>query len=64
MKKIIVILVFCLLIIGCVFAFVIYNYNKNYEAEQNQHQKEIERIKLEQSRLDTQFSQQQQTLQQ
>ncbi|MDO8873073.1 MAG: hypothetical protein Q7V05_10140 [Methanoregula sp.] len=64
MKKIIVILVFCLLIIGCVFAFVIYNYNKNFDSEQIQHQKEIERIKQEQSRLDTQFSQQQQTQQQ
>lgn len=64
MKKIVLILVFCLLIIGCVFTFIIYNYNQNYETEQLQHQKEIERIKQEQSRLNTQFSQQQQIQQQ
>jgi len=64
MKKIIFILVFCLIIIGCVFAFVIYKYNKNFDDEQIQHEKEIERIKQEQARLDTQFSQQQHTQQQ
>ena len=64
MRKTIFILVFCVLVIGCVFAFVIYNYNKNFDNEQIQHQKEIERIKLEQNRLDTQFSLQQQTRQQ
>lgn len=64
MKKIFFILVFCLVISGCVFAFVIYNYNKNFDDEQIRHQQEIERIKQEQGRLDTQFSQQQQMKQQ
>jgi len=64
MKKVLLLVVFCLIIIGCVFTFVMYNYNKNFDDEQIQHQQEIERIKQEQNRLDIQFSQQQQTRQQ
>jgi type II secretory pathway pseudopilin PulG len=64
MKKIVTILIFGLLIIGVVFTLIIYNYNKNFDAEQTQHQQNIDRIKQEQSRLDTQFLQQQQARQQ
>ena len=59
MKKIYLLVIFSLVAMGIFFSYFIYSYNKNYEAEQVQHQAEIERIKEEQNRLDTQFEQQQ-----
>jgi len=64
MKRIIILLVISFFVVGCVFAFIIFNYNKQIDAEQIQHQKEIERLKQEQKLLDTQFYSQQQTRQQ
>jgi len=61
MKKIHYFLVFVLVVVGILFAVIIYNYNKNVEAEQIEHQQEIDRIKQEQNRLNQQFEQQQQT---
>ena len=60
MKKIYFLVIFSLVAIGIFFSYFIYSYNKNYDAEQIQHQQEIERIKEEQNRLNTQFEQQQQ----
>jgi len=60
MKKIHYFVVFVLVVIGILFAVIIYSYNKNVEEEQTRHQQEIDRIKQEQSRLNTQFEQQQQ----
>jgi len=63
MKKIYILVIFSLVVVGIFFSYFIYSYNKNYEAEQIQHQQEIERIKEEQNRLNTQFEQQQQRYQ-
>jgi type II secretory pathway pseudopilin PulG len=60
MKKIHYFLLFVFVVVGILFAVIIYNYNKNVDAEQIQHQQEIDRIKQEQNRLNQQFEQQQQ----
>lgn len=64
MRRLLVIALFCLLVIGCVFAFVIYSYNKDFDDEQARHLQEIERIRQEQARLDALFSEEQQAKQQ
>jgi type II secretory pathway pseudopilin PulG len=64
MKKIHYFVVIVFVVVGILFALIIYNYNKDVESEQIRHQQEIDRIKQEQSRLDTQFEQEQQNKQQ
>jgi type II secretory pathway pseudopilin PulG len=64
MKKIYYFVAFVFVIVGILFAVIIYNYNKDVELEQTQHQQEINRIKEEQSRLNAQFEQEQQNKQQ